>query len=202
MIVIVNYGAGNLKSVQAMLGKAGAQSQISSEPEAIYNASKIVLPGVGNFGYGMRKLRETGLIDVLNWVALEAKHPVLGICLGSQILGNGSEEAPEEPGLGWIDMTCHRFPSNEAMRVPRMGWGTLDTVRSTPLFDSLSEDARFYFVHSFHMDCVNPDDVVATSTYGFPYTCVVQRGNIIGTQFHPEKSHRFGLALMSAFARL
>jgi glutamine amidotransferase len=201
MNVIVDYGVGNLRSVENMARKAGLLCQISADPEAIRGADKIILPGVGNFGHGMDMLRSSGLLDPLNWFALEAKRPVLGICLGGQIIGKASEES-DRPGLGWVDMVCQRLPQVDGFAVPRMGWGEIIPARSCPLFADAAEDDRYYFVHSYYMVCARPDDVVAESQYSIRYTCVVNHDNIFGTQFHPEKSHRFGLKLMRAFGNL
>ena len=201
MIVIVDYGVGNLQSVANMFRKAGAKAKISGDPRDLAAADKLLLPGVGHFDYGMKKLRESGLVDALNAFALEAKKPVLGICLGSQILGKGSEEG-DAPGLGWIDMECRRLPSAEGIRIPHMGWNALDIQQESVLFADRQPDARYYFVHSYYMNCAREDDVVATARHGIDFTCAVQRGNIYGTQFHPEKSLRHGLAVLRAFAKL
>lgn len=201
MIVIIDYGVGNLKSVENMLHKAQAPVAISSDPAEIEKADKLILPGVGHFNHGMRMLRKSGLIDVLNRSALETRKPILGICLGSQIIGKGSEEG-DEPGLGWIDMQCVRFPQSEGFRVPHMAWNELELKRPCSLFANMDDNSRYYFVHSYYMQCANDDDAVATTTYGVPFTSVVQRDNIFGTQFHPEKSLRFGRALLQSFHAL
>jgi len=201
MIAIVNYGIGNLSSVQNMLRKAGADAIISSDPVKIMAADKLLLPGVGHFDYGMKMLNQSGLRDTLDHFALELRRPVLGICLGAQILGHGSEEG-DTPGLGWINMHCRRLPTTPNLRVPHMGWNQVSLRRSSPLFNNADIDARYYFVHSYHMDCAAEADIVGTSRHGIEFACAVQRGNIFGTQFHPEKSLRHGLALMRAFAEL
>lgn len=201
MIVIVDYGVGNLSSVSNMLRKAGGDVRVSNDPTEILAAEKLLLPGVGHFDHGMKMLNASGLRDAVDRFALELKRPVLGICLGAQILGKGSEEG-EAPGLGWIDMTCRRFNAASGIRVPHMGWNQIVLQKPSPLLDSMREDARFYFVHSYHMECDNPEDVLATATYGLEFICAVQRGNIFGTQFHPEKSLRHGLTVMQAFVEL
>jgi glutamine amidotransferase len=198
MIVIVDYGVGNLMSVNNMLRKAGAEARISRDPVEVMEADKLLLPGVGHFDHGMKMLNASGLREAIDRFALELRRPVLGICLGAQILGRGSEEG-QEPGLGWIDMTCLKLPASPGLRVPHMGWNRIVQKKPSPLLDGLSPDARYYFVHSYYMNCADPADVLATAVHGIEFTCAVQRGNIFGTQFHPEKSLRHGLALMRAF---
>jgi len=198
MIVIVNYGVGNLSSVHNMLRKAGADVMVSDKPADILAADKLLLPGVGHFDYGMKMLNESGLRDALDRFALEMKKPVLGICLGAQILGKGSEEG-STAGLGWIDMACKRMPPAEGLRVPHMGWNRIEVKKQSRLFTYAAADARYYFVHSYYMECADSADIAATAQHGMTFTCAVQRGNIYGTQFHPEKSLRHGLAVMKAF---
>lgn len=200
MIVIVNYGIGNLRSVENMGRKAGLVCKVSSDADDVKHADKLILPGVGNFGHGMDMLRASGLLAPLNWFALQARRPVLGICLGGQIIGKASEEA-DRPGLGWIDMVCKRFPQREGFAVPRMGWGEINLLRPCLLFDPGPHD-RYYFVHSYYMVCAEPTDVVAETEHSVRYACVVNHQNVYGVQFHPEKSHRFGLALFRAFGNL
>lgn len=201
MIVVVDYGVGNLSSVANMLRKAGAEVCVSREPDEIRQADKLLLPGVGHFDHGMKMLNASGLRDVLDDFALSSKRPVLGICLGGQILGKGSEEGAS-PGLGWIDMECRRFEVMPGIRVPHMGWNQIVRRKGSPLLDQMAEDARFYFVHSYRMICDRGEDVLATATHGVEFVCAVQRANIMGTQFHPEKSLRHGLALMRAFVEM
>ena len=201
MVVVVNYGVGNLSSVANMLRKAGGDVKVSRDPAEILDAEKLLLPGVGHFNHAMKMLNASGLRDAVDRFAQELRRPVLGICLGAQILGNGSEEG-DEPGLGWIDMTCRKLPPMPGIRVPHMGWNQITRRKSSPLLDRIGEDARFYFVHSYYMECANPDDVLATAVHGIEFTCAVQRGNVMGTQFHPEKSLSHGLEMMRAFVRL
>lgn len=198
MIVIVDYGVGNLASVANMLRKAGADAKVSGDAGEIAAAGKLLLPGVGHFDHGMKRLRASGLVGVLDEFAIGQRKPVLGICLGAQILGKGSEEGSAE-GLGWIDMVCKRLPESPGVRVPHMGWNQIELKRPSPLLPGLQPDTRYYFVHSYYMDCANPEDVVATARHGIEFTCAVNHANIHGTQFHPEKSLRHGLALMKAF---
>ncbi len=198
MIAVLDYGVGNLASVCNMVRKAGGDPHIARTSAEVLQAEKLLLPGVGHFDHGMKMLNASGLRETLDQFALELKRPVLGICLGAQILGRGSEEG-DAPGLGWIDMECHKFQAMPGIRVPHMGWNQIVRKKSSPLLDQMDEDARFYFVHSYKMHCADAGDVLATATHGVEFTCAVQRGNIFGTQFHPEKSLRHGLALMKAF---
>lgn len=201
MIIVLDYGVGNLSSVSNMLRKAGGDVRISRDPGEVLAAEKLLLPGVGHFDYGMKMLNSSGLRDAIDRYALELKRPVLGICLGSQILGKGSEEG-NALGLGWVDMVCHRLEAMPGIRIPHMGWNQIVHRKSSPLLCKNSADSRFYFVHSYRMQCADPTDVLATATHGIEFTCAIQRENIFGTQFHPEKSLRHGLALMKAFVEL
>lgn len=201
MIVIVDYGVGNLMSVRNMARKVGAQATISGDADEIAAADRIILPGVGHFNHGMERLRASGLVGVLNKAALEDKKPFLGICLGAQILGKGSEEG-DVPGLGWIDMECIRFPRADNLPVPHMMWNELKIKQQGTVLDTASDQARYYFVHSYYMDCADPENVVATTDYGMEFTSVVKQGNIMGMQFHPEKSLKYGMEIMRAFNEL
>jgi glutamine amidotransferase len=202
MITIVDYGVGNLGSILNMLKKVGAKAQASSDPDVLRQADKLILPGVGAFDAGMKKLNETGLVPVLNELVLEEKVPVIGLCLGMQLMTRRSEEGTEA-GLGWIDAETVRFkfgPENAQLKVPHMGWNTLDIRRLHPLVMNLGPDSRFYFVHSYHVVCQNEAEVVAYTDYGYPLAAIINKGNILGAQFHPEKSHKFGMQLLKNFA--
>lgn len=199
MVIIANYGVGNLASVCNMLRKIGVEARVSEAPADILQADRVILPGVGHFDHGMKMLNESGLREVLDEYALTRKRPILGICLGAQILGRGSEEG-DALGLGWLDMVSERFPSQPDLRVPHMGWSPVQMRRTSPLFKYTAVDARYYFVHSYHMQCADVNDVVGVSEHGIEFASAVQRANILGVQFHPEKSLRHGLAVMRAFA--
>jgi glutamine amidotransferase len=203
VISVIDYGVANLGSMLNMLRKIGVKAQAASEPADLKSAEKIILPGVGAFDHGVEALTERGLTESLKQKVLAESVPLLGICLGMQLLGNSSEEG-ELPGLGLIDARCERFrfPQGEQLKVPHMGWNLLASKCTNPLLDSLDENARFYFVHSYHLVCANPDDVLAHSTYGIDFTSMVNCGNVWGTQFHPEKSHRFGMTLLRNFVGL
>jgi glutamine amidotransferase len=202
VIVIVDYGMGNLGSILNMLRKIGAPSaKISSDPQDIEQADKLILPGVGAFDTGMQRLRDTGLIGLLNEKVIKAKTPTLGVCLGMQLITKVSEEG-ELPGLGWIDAETIRFrfdPKQNGLKIPHMGWNTVAIQREGTLFQGMYADARFYFVHSFHVVTHNPGDVLATTEYGYEFASAVQHGHIMAAQFHPEKSHKFGMKLYRNF---
>lgn len=203
MISVVDYGVANLGSMLNMLRKVGVDAERVGTPEGLAAARKIVLPGIGAFDQGMAALVERGLVETLCRKVVEDGVPILGVCLGMQMLGNGSEEG-QATGLGLIDATCRRFrpPEGALLKVPHMGWNTISPRRSSPLLDGLDEPSRFYFVHSYHLVCSDPADELAYSRYGDDFTSVVAHGNIYGVQFHPEKSHRFGMALLRNFANL
>jgi glutamine amidotransferase len=201
MIVIVDYGLGNLGSIANMLKKVGAERVISADRSVIESADKLILPGVGAFDTGMRNLCDLHLIPVLNVKALEEKVPVLGVCLGMQLLTLKSEEG-SLPGLGWLDAETVRFRfdiANQNLKVPHMGWNFINIKRPSPIFDGMYEDPRFYFVHSYHVVCQRGENILATTEYGYEFASVVINENIIGVQFHPEKSHKFGIKLFRNF---
>ena len=204
MIVIVDYGMGNMGSIQNMLKKVGAESIVSSDHAAIRDADKLILPGVGAFDNGMKQIRERDLIPVLNEKVLVQKTPLLGICLGMQLLTGRSEEG-ESQGLGWLDAKTLKFDfsdDRDKLRIPHMGWNTIVVKKESPLFRNLEHECRFYFVHSYYVRCTNKDIVVAEARYGVDIVASVQQENIFGTQFHPEKSHKFGMQILKNFVEL
>lgn len=201
MIVIIDYGIGNLQSVQRSFQRIGAAAEISSKPEDLMRADRIVLPGVGSFAEGMDNLRRYGLLPVLNQKVREQGTPFLGICLGFQMLTNRSEEGETE-GLGWIDAETTRFQSDSAgsqYRIPHMGWNDLVVRRETSLLNGLSAASCFYFAHSYYVTCHDQDIILATTQYGREFVTVIQKDNIFGAQFHPEKSQENGLAILRNF---
>lgn len=198
MILVVDYGVGNIGSIISMLNKIGVEMLVGCSVADIQRADKLILPGVGAFDRAMAELHKRNIVQVLTDAAFVNKKPVLGICLGAQILGNSSEEG-QIPGLGWIDMEIKKF-SKPGLRVPHMGWNFVKPVRDSILFDPvLTEEQRFYFVHSYYMSCKNQEDIVAVANYGEKFACIVNRKNIYGVQFHPEKSHKFGFNLLKRF---
>lgn len=204
MIVIVDYGVGNLGAIRNMLDTLGHASAVSSDPTVITGASKLILPGVGAFDRGMQQLGELGLIDVLKDFAASGR-PMMGICLGMQMLARGSEEG-RLPGLGLIEADVMRFRqerfAGQRLRIPHMGWNIAQPARPHPLFPQPEAEQRFYFVHSYYMRCDRPEDILTTTTYGHEFVSGVAAGNVIGFQFHPEKSHKFGMALFRRFAEV
>lgn len=203
MIVIVDYGAGNVASIRNMLRKAGHDALISSRPEDVLTAAKLILPGVGHYDHGMRELRARGLADALDARVRQEHVPILGICLGVQLFARGSEEGAL-PGLGWIAADVKRFDiarMSEKLRVPHMGWSDVEIATSHPLFSDLPATPRYYFVHSYHLVCDNESDVAVRASHGYPFAAGIARENLCGVQFHPEKSHAYGLKLLDNFAR-
>jgi glutamine amidotransferase len=202
MIVIVDYGLGNLNSIANMLKKVGTQAVISSKPDVIGSAEKLILPGVGAFDAGMSNLNSSGLIPLLNKMVFEKKTPVLGLCLGMQLIASRSEEG-RLAGLGWIDANVVRFKFSDEqsnLKIPHMSWNTLEMKKPHPLLSEIDSKPRFYFVHSYHLICTNTEDVLAKTEYGYAFDSVIAKGNIMGVQFHPEKSHKFGMKLLKNYA--
>ncbi len=203
LIFVPNYGCGNLASIARMVGKVGGEVVISSNPKDLAGAEKVILAGVGAFDHGMLGLREEGWIDALNEAALIRRVPILGICLGMQLMCKSSEEGLL-PGLGWIDASVKRFsmPIVSALKVPHMGWNTVTVTKANPLIATDEDEQRFYFVHSYHVLCNRPTDTFAWARHGYDFSAAFCHENIFGVQFHPEKSHRFGMALMKKFVEL
>jgi glutamine amidotransferase len=204
VIVVIDYGMGNLGSIANMFKKVGLKATVTSDPTVIEQAAKLVLPGVGAFDNGMAKLHELGLIPVLNVKVLQDKTPILGLCLGMQLFTRSSEEGAL-PGLGWLDAETVRFKfdqSQAGLKIPHMGWNTIQVRQPGPVFDGIDAEPRFYFVHSYHVVCRCDRDVLATTHYGYEFASAVGRENIVGMQFHPEKSHKFGMQVFRNLAEL
>lgn len=201
MIAIIDYNIGNIAAVANMLQRLGITCKITARSDEIAQAGRIILPGNGAFDACMQNLRGSGLIPILEKQVLQRGVPLLGICVGAQILGHGSEEG-KVPGLGWIDMQVKRFPTLTGLRIPHMGWNRVQSVQTNhPLARDITAQTRFYFVHSYYMAPHEPTDVLLQTHYGIDFAAGVARGNIAGVQFHPEKSHRFGKQLLAAFAK-
>lgn len=202
MIVIVDFGLGNVHSIKNMFKRINERKvSISSDLETIKNASKIILPGVGAFDNGMKNLQEYRLINILNKMALDEKVPVLGICLGMQLMTQGSEEG-NLPGLGWFDAKAVKFNLAPDLKVPHMGWNYINQNDENNLFLKKDKKYRFYFVHSYHVKCNNENDILFTTHYGDEFHSAIQKDNLIGVQFHPEKSLHFGMDIFESFVKL
>lgn len=202
-IMVVDYGMGNLRSIQFKLEREGICSQISSDPQEISKAPLLILPGVGHFAKAMNNLKDKGLIDVLNNKVLEDKTPIMGICLGVQLFTKFSEEGNVK-GLAWINAVTKKFDFSRGdlnLKIPNIGWHSLDIKNSCPFFKGIPSDHKFYFVHSYHLCCENQEDVLATARYGYEYCAAIRHENIFGVQFHPEKSHRLGFQMIINFIR-
>lgn len=200
MITIIDYGIGNTGSILNMIRKLGYDCQISRDIENILNASHIILPGVGSFDNAMEKLTATGLIPCLADLALYKKRPFLGICLGMQLLFKESEEGIL-PGLSWLEGKVVKFNKEIIgdLNIPHMGWNTVNPNNNSILFSDQKEEYRFYFTHSFYVEGVNEKEVIGRTNYGKDFICAIESENIYGVQFHPEKSHKFGLDIINLF---
>lgn len=204
MIVVIDYGMGNLGSIANMFKKIGVPATVTSSHDAIIEATALILPGIGAFDTAMRNLEERQLIPVLQKKVLEERTPALGVCLGMQIMARSSEEG-SLAGLGWVDATVKRFQPGdmtENRKIPHMGWNTVQTEKDSSLFANFTETPRFYFVHSYYVLCNHKEDILGTTDYGIPFASALQRDNIFGVQFHPEKSHAFGMQLYKNFASI
>lgn len=186
-----------------MLKRLGIDSAISNQKDDILNADKLILPGVGAFDYGIQQLHLSGLVDVLNEKVLNNKIPVLGICLGAQLLTAGSEEG-KSAGLGWIKAKTISFDRTKLAsdhKIPHMGWCEVTEYKHSKLFTNMYEDPRFYFVHSYHLQVEDEHEVLVKASYGYTFAAGVEKGNILGVQFHPEKSHKYGMQLLQNFVK-
>jgi glutamine amidotransferase len=206
MIAIIDYGMGNPASIKNMLCRLGHRAEMTRTPPDAARADRIILPGVGAFDEGMTRLGELGWPDCLRAEASGGGRPLLGICLGMQLLFTSSEEG-RLPGLGLVDGAVVKFRFGSEItpspRIPHMGWRSISSAGTAPgLFAGLEQEARFYFVHSYHCRCDRPEQIAASADYGFRFTCAVRRDRLYGVQFHPEKSHRYGMRLLDNFARL
>lgn len=201
MIAIIDYDAGNLKSVEKALQSLGEDVLVTRDRQELLSADKVILPGVGNFGDAMEKLEGFGLVNVIQDVIRQGK-PFLGICLGLQLLFERSEEAPEVKGLGILKGEILRIPDGDGLKVPHIGWNSLKIQNQGRLFAGLEEEPYVYFVHSYYLKAADPQIVKAVTEYGVPIDASVEQGNVYACQFHPEKSSRTGLAILKNFAEL
>ncbi|MBI4375240.1 MAG: imidazole glycerol phosphate synthase subunit HisH [Elusimicrobia bacterium] len=201
MITVVNYGIGNLGSIQNMLKRIGVSSIVTNDLEDISKARKLLLPGVGSFDNAMARIDSRGFRRILDHKALKERIPILGICLGMQIMTRSSDEG-KLSGLAWVPASTIRFPAQPGTKVPHMGWNRVIPTRDSPLTKDLPDESRFYFVHSYYVRVDSEEDSILKTDYGIRFDAAIQRGNIFGAQFHPEKSHKFGMRLLMNFARL
>lgn len=204
MIGIVNYGSGNIQAIGNIYKRLGVPFTVVTTPEELAGIDHVVLPGVGAFDQTMGELNASGLRQALDQAALEAGKPVLGICVGMQVLANASEEGAL-PGLGWVAGQVKRFDHaavGQRTQLPHMGWNTVEPAGGDPLFAGSEPELGYYFLHSYYFSCQDPGNVLATTDYGGRFACAVRRDNIYGVQFHPEKSHQNGIRLLQNFAGL
>ncbi len=199
-IAIINYGLGNLRSVAGAIERVGYTPLITNDIGQLEAADKLVLPGVGAFADGMKNLAALGLIEPMNRLVLEESKPILGICLGFQLMARESYEFGHHEGLGWLDASVIRIETNgTGLPVPHVGWNDFRRQRENPILEGVPDEALFYYVHSFHVSCADPAIVIGRCEYGIPFTAAVNQGNIYATQFHPEKSQLHGLTVLKNF---
>lgn len=204
MITLIDYGVGNIFAFQNVYKRLDIPTKIAKSSQDLMDAQKLILPGVGSFDYAMNRLNDSGMREKLDELVLEKKIPVIGICVGMQMMGNRSEEGKEE-GLKWIDGDILKFDEKliqHRTKLPHMGWNDVVPVDNHSLFNGLERDAIFYFLHSFYFECKKPSETIATSEYGISFSSAVNRDHIFGIQFHPEKSHHYGERLLHNFATL
>lgn len=204
MITIIDYGVGNIFAFQNVYKRLNIPIKIAKTQEDLADAEKLVLPGVGSFDYAMVQLNASGMREKLDNLVLEKKVPIIGICVGMQMMGNRSDEGKLE-GLKWINAEILKFDESliqQRTKLPHMGWNDVTPIINHPLFIGLEKEAIFYFLHSFYFKCNNPEDSIAVSDYGLSFSAAVNKDNIYGIQFHPEKSHQYGEKLLYNFAKL
>lgn len=199
MIKIIDYGVGNIKAFVNLYKRLGVEIDVATNYKSLTNASKLILPGVGHFDYAMNKFNESGMIDKVNDLVMNKKIPVLGICVGMQIMANSSDEGSKK-GLGWINAHVKKINiKNNNYRLPHMGWNNIIINKNDDILKNLDNNSRFYFLHSYYFNCTNENNIVAFSNYGSNFPSIVRQENIIGIQCHPEKSHEFGEQILKNF---
>jgi glutamine amidotransferase len=202
MTTIINYNLGNPKSIKNMLSYLGIDAVISDDLNTLKSADRLILPGVGHFVHGMNQLDTLGISDIIKEHALSAQRPILGICLGMQLMTNFSEEG-DVAGLGLIDAQTKKFQlEDKSHKIPHMGWNEVSWQKEPPILNSISKKPRYYFIHSYFVECMNQQNILGITNYGQDFVSAFQHDNIIGMQFHPEKSHRFGMELLQNFTKL
>jgi len=204
MIAIIDYGVGNIRAFINIYKKLDVPIKVAQKAQDLEGATKLILPGVGAFDHAMQQLGESGMRQRLDELVIQNGIPVVGICVGMQMLAHSSDEG-KLPGLGWIDASVKKFDESKikySTHLPHMGWNDITPIKNNPLLSQLENDAKFYFLHSYYFQCNNDEDSIATTDYGIEFSCAVNRGNIYGVQFHPEKSHQYGIQLLNNFSDL
>lgn len=204
MITIIDYGVGNINAFVNVYKRLNVPVKIATTKEDLLNAKKLILPGVGHFDYAMEKLNNSGMREKLDELVIQQNIPVIGICVGMQMMANYSDEGSME-GLKWIDASVKKFDEtkiHQVTRLPHMGWNDVKPVKDISLFQGLEKDALFYFLHSYYFECNNPEDVMAVSDYGIEFASAAHHENKYGIQFHPEKSHHYGETLLDNFEKI
>jgi glutamine amidotransferase len=201
MIAIVDYGLGNVQAFQEVYNRLNIPVLIARSTKDLVNATKLILPGVGSFDHAILKLNESGMRQNIEDLVVDEKIPILGVCVGMQMLARSSEEGNRK-GLGWIDATVKRFDSSNGAILPHMGWNNVSPKSYNGLFKNIKEDMKFYFLHEYYFEAMEGSDVEATANYDGEYVCSVRKGNVFGVQFHPEKSHHFGMHLLKNFSEI
>lgn len=204
MLTLIDYGVGNINAFLNIYKQLNIPARTAKNVSELEGASKVILPGVGHFDYAMKKFIESGMRETVDHMVKVEKKPVVGICVGMQMMANRSDEG-DMPGLGWIDADVRKFSPEQMsanLPLPHMGWNNIRVARETPLLQNLGEIPRYYFLHSYYFECKEKQNEIAEADYGFSFTCAANNENVYGVQFHPEKSHHFGIQLLKNFAEL
>jgi len=201
MIAIIDYGLGNVQAFKDVYSRLGVPALIAKSAKDLNNVAKLILPGVGSFDHAMIQLDESGMREKVEYLVIEKKIPILGVCVGMQMMANSSEEG-ELKGLGWIDATVKRLDLDKCAILPHMGWNDVSPNSDSKLFKNIDKNMMFYFLHEYYFDAFESANIEATSDYGGKFTCSITKENIFGVQFHPEKSHNFGMSLLKNFAEI
>ncbi|MES2794778.1 MAG: imidazole glycerol phosphate synthase subunit HisH [Bacteroidota bacterium] len=204
MITLIDYGSGNIHAIANIYKRLSIKYQLTADPNVLKEAKKLILPGVGDFDETMKAFKQLGIKNLLNELVVEKQVPILGVCVGMQILGKSSEEGAEE-GFGWIDGQVKKFDIEKLQTkpyLPHMGWNTVQPQKESQLFENIISENGFYFLHSYYFECKNNDDILATTEYGIEFSSAINHKNVYGFQFHPEKSHQNGVEIFRNFANL